>query len=646
MSRLSITGSDDLDFEMEDTDMGTGVTAGDKSQTQAKSATGDIMEMFCLMMEQQRREAQQNRELMLQQTREIVSRLVPAQPVASQAGVTSQETPVSSRSEGQQSVASEAGCSVAEVGAVQGGGTSLTASASGVDGKVVRGEMRVGGDILEPFDPDDPEANMERWVAKIDQLGEIYGWSDFERAYFAQMKLKGAAKKWFNNLDSYNLAWASWKVELIRAFPKRDEFADRLEELVNRRKMAGESMAAYYHAKLALLNRCKISGTDAVSCIIKGLPVDLQAGAFAARSSTPSDLYSNYLAGIKTYSAAAAATMTSGAVPKRRPVTEVSSRAVAARASGSIKPKMKVVCYNCQEEGEHFSRDCPKPRMERCRTCRKEGHMAVDCPEVRKEAAPAAKRVSLVSITSGQYKKVALTPEGAKVRVYLDTGAERSLITLGCIRRLGLAMKPNHTCLRGFGGFVTNALGEVEIRLTVDGVDLEVKALVTSYELAGAEVFLGQPVWAAQGVALVVRGGRATLYKNETVEEVFRNLTLADTTDAESELPKCVIRVAENMTVCAGEVRPIWVEAEDVGAMEMILFEERAFSENGATLVIYEGGIVGTDYNDILVMNTGTKDIHLKAGRVLMRCHRAMFDDHAHINLVEQSVKNRADFSS
>ncbi|KAK9688480.1 hypothetical protein QE152_g35308 [Popillia japonica] len=56
-----------------------------------------------------------------------------------------------------------------------------------------RGEATMGGDILEPFDLDEAELNVERRVSKIDQLSEIYGWSRYERAYFAQGRLKGAA---------------------------------------------------------------------------------------------------------------------------------------------------------------------------------------------------------------------------------------------------------------------------------------------------------------------------------------------------------------------------------------------------------------------------------------------------------------------
>ncbi|KAJ4439147.1 hypothetical protein ANN_15104 [Periplaneta americana] len=59
-----------------------------------------------------------------------------------------------------------------------------------------------GGELVDAFDPDDCECN----VNKIDQLGCICDWSDYERAYFMQAKLRGGAKAWYNHLDDYDLS--------------------------------------------------------------------------------------------------------------------------------------------------------------------------------------------------------------------------------------------------------------------------------------------------------------------------------------------------------------------------------------------------------------------------------------------------------
>ncbi|KAK9701518.1 hypothetical protein QE152_g30573 [Popillia japonica] len=60
-----------------------------------------------------------------------------------------------------------------------------------------RGESRVGGDILEPYDPQDKDQNVDRWLAKIDQMGAIHHWSEYERSCYMQAKLH----RWLAKID-------------------------------------------------------------------------------------------------------------------------------------------------------------------------------------------------------------------------------------------------------------------------------------------------------------------------------------------------------------------------------------------------------------------------------------------------------------
>lgn len=136
-------------------------------------------------------------------------------------------------------------------------------------------DMGTGSELLGTFDPDDSEANVDRWIDKIDQLGDIHGWSHYKRAYFAQLKLRGVAKKWFYRLDDYKLSWEEWKVKLKNAFPYQEDFGAVLEQLVSRRKRADEYMCSYYYSKMMLLERCGIEGERAVAVLIRGLPAEL-----------------------------------------------------------------------------------------------------------------------------------------------------------------------------------------------------------------------------------------------------------------------------------------------------------------------------------------------------------------------------------
>lgn len=163
------------------------------------------------------------------------------------------------------------------------------------------GGLRMGSDMVEPFDPEDKFANVDRWLSMIDQLGEVHGWSEYEKSYFMQVKLRGSARAWFIRLDDFSCSWCEWKVKLRQAFPRQNNFAASLEEMIARRKLSTETMTTYYHAKLALCGQCEVTGEKAVSCIIQGLPEELRANAYACRCATPEALYSEFLTGLERY---------------------------------------------------------------------------------------------------------------------------------------------------------------------------------------------------------------------------------------------------------------------------------------------------------------------------------------------------------
>lgn len=79
------------------------------------------------------------------------------------------------------------------------------------------------------------------------------------------------------------------------------------------------------------------------------------------------------------------------------------------------------------------------------------------------------------------------------MEVYLHTYAERILVTVNSIRRLAVAINPNPTLLQGLGRYCTRALVGTIFGLQLDGVYLQVAALVTSCALAVGNVLLGIP---------------------------------------------------------------------------------------------------------------------------------------------------------
>ena len=64
--------------------------------------------------------------------------------------------------------------------------------------------------------------------------------------------------------------------------------------------MATETMTQYFHAKLALCERCRFTGKEALT-IIRGVSLELQANAREFKCRAADELYSGFLADLDHY---------------------------------------------------------------------------------------------------------------------------------------------------------------------------------------------------------------------------------------------------------------------------------------------------------------------------------------------------------
>lgn len=147
--------------------------------------------------------------------------------------------------------------------------------------------------------PGNANLSSSKWLDKIAQLGKINQWDNNTKIYHMQNRLKGLAKTWYNNLNSYAYTWKEWKELVQKTFPEHHDFATTLKALVARVKEPRETMIQYYFSKLKLLQAWKITSKDAVSCFINGLQDrTLRHGAIAGRYETPENLFTDYLSTI------------------------------------------------------------------------------------------------------------------------------------------------------------------------------------------------------------------------------------------------------------------------------------------------------------------------------------------------------------
>lgn len=476
-----------------------------------------------------------------------------------------------------------------------------------------RNDNLKGDAIIPPFDPDDRENNVNVWLKKINQLGEIYNWDNAKRSYYMQARLEGAARKWYNRLEDYDRTWVQWQELLKRTFPRSHEFAEMLEELVARKKDTKEPMSKYFYDKLALCHQCKLDDVSAVSCIVRGLPSEIQASAKALKSKCPEDLYCEFLASLESYQGQSnvrprekefedrkkfAGTF----VPKSVDRTNTNLPSAAGISTFTLR------CYRCHTDG-HTVRECPNPDKRLCNTCGRVGHIARFCRSTTdSKINNKVREINIVQDVNEAYFK-SVTVNENQLLAYLDTGAQSNIITLTSAKDLKCEIRPTDKLLKGFTGEAIPALGVVRIKMCIDGITVNDEALVTHLSMGRIQLLVGQPIINRHDIALVVQGNNVKLTEC--------NVTTINEIEVESFDQRIDIRCKSQVRIAPNEAAliEITVNGSPVGTFCTL---PRYFNFAGHEYVIPSTVMEGTG-GVIKVYNLGAKDIEFAAGQVMVR---------------------------
>lgn len=302
------------------------------------------------------------------------------------------------------------------------------------------------------FDPSNEVSNVQRWIANIDQLGEVYGWSEQTKIFAATSNLRGYAKTWYTGLNNLCHTWDEWKSLLAEAFPSERDYDTLLRKMLDRVRRPQEDLLKYYYEKLALINACDIKETKKVSLLISGLNVTtIKHAARVGNFKTPENLL-EYLKTIELES-------------PRDPV--------------KFKSTHSPATYNGNRN--------------RCFTCRKHGHLQANCPNKRLQRKTLLATNSKVK-SDEKYVLIAYL-NGKPLKAFVDFGSSVMTIKSETVRELNLIVNKEITCeIRGFGGGSVKTLGLTKpLTLTIDQVTLKLDFWVIPDVIQSFPLIIGQP---------------------------------------------------------------------------------------------------------------------------------------------------------
>lgn len=394
--------------------------------------------------------------------------------------------------------------------------------------------MHAAQNIIPDFDPQGKIQTMKEWLAKIDELAHVYGWSERQIIFYALPKLRGLAKRWYDGLTSVKYTWVEWRDKLSAAFPCEHNYADMLSEMLSRKTRRNETLEEYYYDKIMLINRCEINGKKAVDCLTQGIyDANIRMNVQGANFQNPENVlqfFRNVTCKV-TY------------VPRSFNQNQLQpEQSFKRNIDVPVKKPIttnQVKCYNCGESG-HIVTRCSKAIV-KCRKCRRFGHDEKNCTQQfeprapieqsKTTSAPNSKNI-LNIVTAGRGSEKYFKPivvNGRSMTSFVDLGSQCTLLRKDFGPDLKLAIdQSNLPTLKGFASGVLVPSGRVNIRVKLDGLDESIDAYLVDSSVLPADVLVGQSLTELPHVRALKTNDSLLFYKEVGVENEKRSITNAE----------------------------------------------------------------------------------------------------------------------
>lgn len=455
--------------------------------------------------------------------------------------------------------------------------------------------------VIPEFDPMQKEQTISAWISKVEESRHIYEWSERQTIHYALPKLVGIAKTWYQGLPSVLYSWNEWKTKMLESFPETQNYAELLTEMLNKKVRFGESLELYYYAKINLLNRCKITGREAVDCLIYGIEDrGIRLGAQAARFTNSEQL-------LKFFKTVKIGTSKednkTGRDRDRRPIHNQISNAL---AKPPVSERGKITCFNCNEVG-HVSFKCPKPII-KCTRCNRMGHMVNDCPRTQASQKLAHKEVNVMQVNNNDASAIYTFPikiNGTSILAHVDLGSDCTLIRQSDATAIGLIWNTlNLPSLRGLGNIPYQPEGRALVDINVKGVfEKNVEILIVDDGLINYPVLIGRTF---------------TERPNITIVKTCNELAFSHC-DIDEEIPNLWLFCDENITINNSEIATVPVKcSQEFSGRLYISDSTRNLGRTKYYLLPGEIGIL-KGKGHIVVQNLGNDSIQICRDSLITR---------------------------
>lgn len=203
-----------------------------------------------------------------------------------------------------------------------------------------------------------------------------------------------------------------------------------------------------------------------------------------------------------------------------------------------------------------------------------------------------------------------ITINGISSKAYIDFGSACTIIILKEVERLKLNVDFNDiTVLCGYGNGVTRSVGSTTFRLAVDGIEVEIKAVVVDNKEQNIPIIIGRTFTELENVSVFKDNNKLSFIWNDInpiQPELKRN-------------KKIVLRSSEITIIPANYMKYVQVITD--GYEGDIFIESSVRPQEGRESCVPQSVVnAGKDFQTIVpIMNLSYKDIVVKKGEVVAR---------------------------